>query len=93
MRSAETPSRIRASRGKRRDVAAVENHPSAIGDLIAGDDSQRGCLARSRSANQREQLAGCDLQRDIVNSRMLAEASRDPSSASAPALTACARDS
>jgi hypothetical protein len=47
-------------------VLAVQQHPSVIGRLQAGDDPQQRCLSRSRWAEQRDQLAACNVERHVI---------------------------
>ena len=50
-----------------RDVGAAELDSSFVGALEAGDQPQRRRLARSGRAEQREELAGGDLEIDPVD--------------------------
>src|SRR5262249_54386886 len=47
-----------------RDVLAVEQHLARILELEPGDDPQQRRLARARGAEQRDELAGLDLEID-----------------------------
>ena len=50
-----------------RHVSAAELDCALVGSLEACNQTQRRCLARSGRAEQREELAGCDLEVDVVD--------------------------
>ena len=58
-------------------VRAVEVDRARIGRLEAGDDAQQRGLARARRPEQRDQLAGVDVQIDVVDRGEGAEAPAD----------------
>ena len=56
-----------ASRGDaKRDLAAVEEHPARVGPVDAGDDLDQRRLAGAVLAHQRVDLAGPEVERDVV---------------------------
>jgi hypothetical protein len=55
-------------------VLAVEQHGAAVGHLEPGDDAQQRRLARPRRSEQRDQLAGADVEVEVVADDRLAEA-------------------
>ena len=56
-----------ASRGDwKRDLLAVEQHPPAVGPVEAGDDLDQRRLAGAVLAHQRMDLAGPEVERDLV---------------------------
>ena len=59
------------------DVGAGELHAARIGLLEAGDQAQRGRLARARRAEEREELAAPDVQGNGVDRRDAAEPARE----------------
>ena len=54
-------------------VAAAQQDPATARDLEATDHPQRGGLAAARRAEEREELAAADLERDAVDRPDLAE--------------------
>jgi hypothetical protein len=48
-------------------VPLVEQHASGRGLLQSGDDPQDRRLARTARAEEREPLAGCDVERDVLH--------------------------
>ena len=56
-----------------RHIAPAEQDPPARWQLEAADHAQRRCLAAARRAQQREELAGANLQRDAVDREHLAK--------------------
>ena len=56
-----------ASRGEANcDLAAVEQHPALVGPVDAGDDLDQRRLAGAVLAHQRVDLAGLEVERDVV---------------------------
>ncbi|MCY1374165.1 hypothetical protein D9M69_614890 [compost metagenome] len=56
------------------NVAARQHDSAAILALQAGDGAQQGGLAAARGAQQADQLSGADVQRDVRQRGMAAEA-------------------
>ena len=48
-------------------VLAGEDHAAGVGRLEAGDDPQDRALARTRGAQEGDELAGDDLERDVLD--------------------------
>ena len=63
----------RLSGGSRGDVAAAEHDPAAGRELEAADHPQRRRLAAAGRAEQREELAGRHVERDVVHGTDVAE--------------------
>jgi hypothetical protein len=76
-------------RGPAADVGARQLDAAAVGLLEAGDQAQRRALARARRAEQREELAATDVERDGVDGRDLAEAPREVDQAHVRRRVAC----
>src|SRR5678815_2998682 len=57
---------VALARRLRREVHAVEQRAAAVGALEAGQDAQQRGLARPRRAEQGDQPAARDLERDLV---------------------------
>ena len=68
------PAVARAARG---GVLAVERDRARVGVLEPGDQAQQGRLARARRAEQRDELAGLDVQRHVAQRGEVAEALPD----------------
>ena len=58
-------------------VLALERHAAFVRSFEAGDHSQQRRLARSRRSQQREQLAGLDVQVDVIDGDKRPEALDD----------------
>ena len=58
-------------------VLAMEEDRASVGRLQAGDDPQEGGLTGTGRAEQRHQLAGLDLQADLLERLKRAEALAD----------------
>src|SRR4029450_10437921 len=77
----------------RRHIRSLEHDPTFVGDLEAGDHSQRGRLPTSARPEQREELALADLEGDIAHGLGFPEALADALESdrdarhSAPSLT------
>jgi hypothetical protein len=56
-------------RGHARDVGAVEQHRAGVGALVAGGEAERGGLAGARRADEGQQLAGRQRERQPVERR------------------------
>jgi len=54
----------------RRATRLGEQHAPRVRHLIPGDDAQRRRLSRARRADEREQLARRDAQREVVHRRL-----------------------
>ena len=50
----------------RRHHAAVDRDGSGVGALKPGDDVEQGALSASRWPEQRDDLAGCECERDVL---------------------------
>ena len=74
-------------------VLAVEQHLAGVRRLQPGDDAQQRGLARARQTQQRDQLAGLDVQVDIVERNEVAEPLADVFELDAHAATLTARSS
>ena len=48
------------------DVVVLEQHGAGVGNLQPGDDAEQGGLARSRRAQERDELTGGALDGDVV---------------------------
>ncbi len=59
--------------GVSRDVALADHDAARVGPLEAGDHPQRRRLTAARRAEQREELAASDLERDVVDGGDLVE--------------------
>ena len=68
-----TPSRQIARGLRPDDVAALEPHRAAVGPQLAVQHVEAGALARAVGADQRQQLAGCDGEGDVVDRLHAAE--------------------
>ena len=64
--------------GKARRVQRVEEHGAAMRRVEAGDDAQQRRLARARGAEQRDELARRNVERDVAQRRIGAEVELDP---------------
>ena len=62
-------------------VLALQQDPTLVGHLEAGDHSQRRRLAAPARAEQREELAFADRERDVAHGRGLPKRLLTPSSA------------
>ena len=60
-----------------RDVVAVQQHAAGVGALEARDHAERRRLPAAAGAEQREELAVADLERDVVDGGVAAEALAD----------------
>ncbi len=58
-------------------VAAIEHHLAGIGEFQAGQDPQQRGLARTRRAQQRDQLAFLDPERHVAERGKAAEGLMD----------------
>src|SRR5258707_5374681 len=74
-------------------VLSMEQHLAGVGRLESRDYSQQRGLARSRQSQQRDQLAGFDMQADIVNRDEVTELLADVSELDTHAVTLTARSS
>jgi hypothetical protein len=66
-----------AVRGHRRDVVSLQHDPALVRPLEARDHAQGRRLAAPARPEQREELALGDLERDVVDRRVRAEALAD----------------
>ena len=57
-------------------VASADDHAPAVGAVEAAEQAQRGRLAAARRAEQRDQLAGLDVEVELVECDERAEAAR-----------------
>ncbi len=74
-------------------ILAVEHHFAAVWSLQARDYPQQRGLARAREPQQRDQLAGSDVQADIVDCNEVAELLTDVSELDTHAATFTAMSS
>src|SRR5208283_4505181 len=74
-------------------VLAMEQHLAGIRPLQPRDYPEQRGLARSRQPQQRDQLAGFDMQVDIVNRNEITELLADVSELDTHAATLTARSS
>ncbi len=77
-------------RQHRRDVAAVEQDAALVRRLETGEHAQQRGLAAAARAQQREELAGPDVEREPVHGAETAERLGDPLDASSGASAASA---
>ena len=67
-----------ATLGRQRiDPLVAQADGAGIGPLETGDDAQQRRLAAARRSEQRQDLAGSDLERDAFEDRLVAEALGD----------------
>ena len=67
----------RPARGARLGAPGCRQIVPRVGRQLAADDLQQRRLARAVAADDRDALAGVDLERDVVEQRQVAEGDRD----------------
>ena len=74
-------------------VFAMKQHLAGVGRIQPGDYSQQRGFTRARRAEQRDQLAGFDMQADVVKRNEVAKFLADVSKLDTHAATLIARSS